>query len=31
MDTDMGDPLHSVILCAEELHCIELEMYEYYS
>ena len=26
----MGEPLHSVVLCAEELHCIEEEMYQYY-
>ena len=27
---DVGGPLHSMVMCAEELHPIELEMYEFY-
>ena len=28
---DVGEPLHSMVICAEELHPIEKEMYEFYS
>jgi len=28
---DMGEPLHSLLLCANELHCIEQEMFDFYS
>ena len=28
---DVGGPLHSMVLCAEELHPIEKEMYDFYS
>lgn len=31
LNEDMGEPLHSVILCADELHCMEEEMYNYYA
>jgi len=27
---DMGDPLHSLVLCSDSLHPIEQEMYEFY-
>ena len=27
---DLGPPLHSFIICAEELHPIEKEMFEFY-
>lgn len=27
---DMGPPLHSFVICAEELHEIEKEMFEFY-
>jgi diphthamide biosynthesis methyltransferase len=26
----MGDPLHSFVICAEKLHSMEEEMYEYF-
>jgi len=28
---DMGEPLHSFVICAEELHEIEEEMFEFYN
>lgn len=27
---DFGKPLHSLVICAKKLHCIELEMYEHF-
>jgi diphthine synthase len=30
INLDFGDPLHSIIICAKNLHSIEKEMYEYY-
>ncbi len=31
LNIDMGPPLHSFVICAEELHPIETEMFEFYS
>ena len=28
---DFGAPLHSLVICAKNLHCIEQEMFEYFS
>jgi diphthine synthase len=30
-EEEMGEPLHSVVVCAQELHCLEEEMYQFYS
>jgi diphthine methyl ester synthase len=31
LEIDMGPPLHSFVICAEELHPIEDEMYKHFS
>ena len=31
LDIDMGPPLHSFIICSEEIHSIEEEMFEFFS
>jgi diphthine synthase len=28
---EMGPPLHSFVICAEKLHSMEEEMYEYFA
>lgn len=30
LDIEMGPPLHSLVICAHELHPIEEEMFEFY-
>ena len=31
LDIDMGAPLHSFIICSEDMHDLELEMYEHFN
>lgn len=30
LDIDMGEPLHSFVICAKELHPIEQDMYKFF-
>lgn len=30
LNLDLGPPLHSMVICADKLHTIEEEMFEYY-